>query len=487
MLILVVHNSSHHADNVLRLGEEIARIDPHTNLVVLCERKDFERLTKIISNPETRIFALGQNEGDLNKSPNEKVTKGHKGILTTNFLNLFNIYVSLKKSIKGKSRLIDRVFNIIEYTTIACLVREHKIKLHFRAQVREVHRLFEELSPSVVLSWGDRHIDLEASVLMAAKQKNIKVLLPHVTFTSFRGSLWSRRKFGEPKRWTPFSVYMFAANFSLSTMIREGYFHQEPHVLFAIKYLGGLSSNPWSIGCGLSDVVCADSEMTSKRYRSEGVPEKKLYVTGSPEFDVLHRGMASKSALRKFNVEKYNLIGDNKIIVIALPQFAEQGVLGWDEHWSEIRYILEQLSRTGLSIIVSLHPRVEYEKYTFLEKEFKVHLSAEPLKNILPIADAFVAVNSSTLVWAVLCGIKSFILDFYDLDSSEFLKFKSITALQNRDNLYEDLMTGLKEETDFSGDWELLSRDRIFDGRVIDRYRELIHSSSVESDGECVP
>ena len=195
MLILVVHNSSHHADNVLRLGEEIARIDPHTNLVVLCERKDFERLTKIISNPETRIFALGQNEGDLNK-----------GILTTNFLNLFNIYVSLKKSIKGKSRLIDRVFNIIEYTTIACLVREHKIKLHFRAQVREVHRLFEELSPSVVLSWGDRHIDLEASVLMAAKQKNIKVLLPHVTFTSFRGSLWSRRKFGEPKRWTPFSV-----------------------------------------------------------------------------------------------------------------------------------------------------------------------------------------------------------------------------------------------------------------------------------------
>ena len=61
MLILVVHNSSHHADNVLRLGEEIARIDPHTNLVVLCERKDFERLTKIISNPETRIFALGQN------------------------------------------------------------------------------------------------------------------------------------------------------------------------------------------------------------------------------------------------------------------------------------------------------------------------------------------------------------------------------------------------------------------------------------------
>lgn len=481
ILILVVHNSSHHADSVLRLGEEITRIDPRMSLAVLCESKDFERLKKTISNPDTRIFALGQyKEEKHNEPPIEKTIKRLKSFLTANLLNLLRFYVEMKKSFKGKSRLTDLVFKIIEYNSIACLVREKRVGLYFRAKLRETHRLFEALSPDVVLSWGDRHLDIEASVLIAAKQRNIKVLLPYVSFSSYRGVLWSRRLYGEPKRWTPVSIYRFFANFYLSTMIREGYFHQEPHVLFAMRKLGGLSSNPWNIGCGLSDVVCVDSEMTSMRYRGEGVPAEKLHVIGCPEFDALYGGLVSKSSLRKCNVEKYNLTAKDRIIIIALPQFAEQEILSWDDHWTEIRYILEQLSRTGFSIIISLHPRVEYQKYTFLEKEFKVCLSVEPLKNILPIADAFVAINSSTLLWAVLCGIKSFVLDFYGLDSSEFLKLKSISTLKNRDDLYEDLMAGLKEETDFADDWELLSRNRLFDGKVMNRYRELIGSLSVK-------
>lgn len=475
MLILIVHNSSHHADNVLRLGEEITKINTDISLAVLCESKDLERLKKQISNPETKIFALGQHE-EKNNLPTPKPIKK---IRATTFLKLLNLYLRVKKKIKVKSRLTGAVFNLIEYNSIACLVREKRVERHFGAQVRDVHRLFDALSPGIVLSWGDRHTDIEAPALIAAKQRNIKIVLPYVTFSSFLGLLWSRRLNGEPKRWTPFSVYRFAANFALSTMIREGYFHQEPHVLFSLRKLGGLSNNPWSIGCGLSDVVCVDSEMTSKRYLGEGVPRDKLRLVGSPEFDVLYRGVESKPTLRKHIVEKYKLNSENKIIVIALPQFAEQGVLNWDEHWSEVRYILGQLARLGLSIIVSLHPRVEYEKYIFLEKEFNVRLSVESLKNILPIADAFVAVNSSTLVWAILCGIKPFILDFYGLDSSEFLKFKSIWALQNRDKIYDGLVTGLREETDFTDDWELLSRNRVFDGKVVNRYSELVRDLAV--------
>lgn len=480
MLILVVHNSSHHADNVLRLGEEITKTDPHMSLAVLCESKDLEKVKKQITNPETKILVLGQYENN-NKLLAKKPIKNNNNFLATTFLKLFCFYVEIKKKFKGKSRLTDAAFKIIEYNSIACLLREKRVEQHFKTQVRDVHRLFDTLSPDIVLSWGDRHTDIEAPALIAAKQRNIKILLPYVTFSSFRGLLWSRRLYGEPKRWTPFSVYRFAANFTLSKMIREGYFHQEPHVLFSLRKLGGLSSNPWSIGCGLSDIVCVDSEITSKRYSSEGVPREKLRLVGSPEFDVLYRGVELKSALRKHIVEKYDLNIENKIIVIALPQFAEQGVLSWDEHWSEIRYILGQLARIGLSIIVSLHPRVEYKKYIFLEKEFKVCLSVEPLKNILPIANAFVAVNSSTLVWAILCGIKPFMLDFYSLDSSDFVKFKSISVLQKRENIYDGLVVGLMEETDFTDDWELLSRNRVFDGKVINRYSQLIRGLAVNN------
>lgn len=477
MLILVVHNSSHHADNVLRLGEEIIKTDPHMRLAVLCESKDLEKLTKQICNPEIKIFVLGQYDSRL---PIKKSIRNDKNFLTTNFLKLFGFYVAIREKFKGTSRLTDLVFRAIEYNSVACLLREKRVEQHFRAKIRETCRLFDVLSPDIILSWGDRHTDIEAPALIAAKQRNIPILLPYVTFSSVGGLLWSRRLNGEPKRWFPFSVYRLAANFVLSTMIREGYFHQEPHVLFALRKLHGLSSNPWSIGCGLSDVVCVDSEITSKRYRSEGVPPEKLRLVGSPEFDVLFRGLESKSALRKHIVEKYELNPERRIIVIALPQFAEQGVLNWDEHWSEVRYILGQLVQIEASIIVSLHPRVEHAKYTFLEKEFEVKLSSEPLKNILPMADAFIAINSSTLIWAILCGIKPFILDYYGLDSTEFSKFKSIGILKNRDHIYGGLVSGLMEEPDFSDDWESLSKNRVFDGKVINRYGELVRGLAVK-------
>lgn len=482
MLILVVHNSSHHADNVVRLAEEIVKADSRMSLAVLCENRDLEKLKKKFSHPETKFFALGGGKENTDKPAAQEPIKNIRSILRDSFNELFGLYVGIRKNYEGKSRLADAAFKFIEFNSVACWLREKRVGQHFRARIRDAHCLFDDLSPDIVLSWGDRHTDIEAPVLIAAKQRNIKILLPYVTLSSFRGLLWSRRLNGQPKRWTPFSVYRLVANFSLSAMIREGYFHQEPHVLSALRKLGGLSNDPWIIGCGLSDIVCVDSETTSKRYSSEGVPREKLRLVGSPDFDELYKGIESKSALRKRIVEKYDLNAENKIIVIALPQFAEQGVLDWNGHWLEIKYILGQLARTGLSIIVSLHPRAEYEKYTFLEKEFGVCLSVEPLKNILPIADAFVSVNSSTLVWAILCGVKPFMLDFYGLDSSEFLKFKSIVVLQSRESLYEGLVEGLMEETDFTDDWELLSRKHVFDGEVINRYGALVRNLAVKQN-----
>lgn len=474
MLILVVHNASHHADNVLRLAEDIVRGDAGMRLAVLCESESAARLQTAVRDPTTRVFTLRQHAGRTGEVEGSLALTGLRAVLLKIVQGFLGVYLQLRKKVKGKSKLASLVLNTIEYNSLACLLREKRVERHYAAQIRDTHRLFDLLRPDLVLAWGDRHLDLELPALVVARQCNIRVLLPCVAFSSYRGLLWSRRLFGEPKRWTPFSIYRLFANFRLSSMAREGYFFQEPHVLFALKKLGALSSNPWTIGCGLSDVVCVDSAMTAERYLAEGVPAGKLRIVGAPEFDSLHQGTASRASSRQYIVDRYKLAAGKGIVVIALPQFAEQGVLSWDNHWSEIRYILAQLARTGRAILVSLHPRVEFDRYRFLEHEFGVQLSAEPLKKILPAADVFVAVNSSTLIWAVLCGIKTFMLDFYGLDSFEFTKFKSITPLKNRDRLYADLMTHLTVKVDFAHDWKLLSRDRVFDGKVIERYHELV-------------
>lgn len=476
MLILVVHNGSHHADNVLRLAEEIVHGDANINLAVFCESKDRDRLQTIVGDPATRIVALSQHiQATNDNTPSAQASMRAGGVVSRMLGGSLGVYLALRKKVKGQSTLGDLVLNAIEYNSLACFLREKRVVLRYNAQIRETHRLFDILQPDIVLAWGDRHLDLELPALVVARRRNVKVLLPYVSFSSYRSLLWSRRLFGEPKRWTPFSLYRFIANLRLSAMTREGYFFQEPHVLYALKKLGALSRNPWTIGCGLSHVVCVDSAMTLRRYIAEGVPAEKLCVIGSPEFDSLYQGMASRAALRQRIAGRYKLVPSKGIIIIALPQFAEQGVLSWSDHWSEIRYILAQLSQTGRSILVSLHPRVEYDSYRFLEDEFSVRLSVEPLKKILPAADAFVAANSSTLVWAVLCGIQAFMLDCYGLESSDFKKFKSITSLENRASLLRDLMEGLTAEANFAEDWEMLSRDGVFDGGVIERYRKLVY------------
>jgi hypothetical protein len=149
-------------------------------------------------------------------------------------------------------------------------------------------------------------------------------------------------------------------------------------------------------------------------------------------------------------------------------------VMDWDRHWKEIRYLVGELTRTDHSVLISLHPRVDLQAYTFLEQEFDARISRDPLKVVLPAADTFVAVNSSTLVWAVLCGIPTFLLDFYGLDSSEFAKFQSVHLLKDRGRVRSDLLEAVQSRPNFSRDWELLSRDAVFDGHAVHRYVDLM-------------
>jgi hypothetical protein len=467
MLILMVHNASHHADAVLRMAEDVVSVDSDMRLAVLCESRDAPRLRAAVRTGSTQVLTLDGEPVARDSSP------APKGAIRLSALS--NAYVRLRNAVAGRSPLGAAVVKAIELNSLACLAREIRVRRRYRAWIDAARRLLDRVEPAVVLAWGDRHFDLELPALVAAHQRGTRIVLPYVASSSSDVVLWSRRRFREPRRWTPPSLYRLIANLRLpAAMIREGYFFQEPHVLLALRPLGALPANPWTLGGGLSDVVCADSGLSLAKYREEGVAEEKLHLIGAPEFDVLHAGLVSRAALRNRLAQRYGRDPGKGLVVVALPQFAEQGVMSWDQHWKELRHVLTQIARTGRSVLVSLHPRVEFESYRFLENEFDLRLSTEPLKQILPAADAFVAVNSSTVVWAVLCGIKPLVLDFYGLESSHFGSLRSIRMLHNRETLYADLMAGLAAEVDFSSDWSLLARKQVFDGAVMDRYRRLI-------------
>lgn len=135
---------------------------------------------------------------------------------------------------------------------------------------------------------------------------------------------------------------------------------------------------------------------------------------------------------------------------------------------------MENLDRLNENILISLHPKMEKLKYKFLEEKYNSIIVEERLVNILPIADIFISTFSSTVLWSVLCGIKTIVIDFYNLEYKMYDFLTSIAKVNEKEKLYKVLELKLEEEVDFAQDWKELSREEVFDGLTIQRYAYLL-------------
>ena len=105
----------------------------------------------------------------------------------------------------------------------------------------------------------------------------------------------------------------------------------------------------------------------------------------------------------------------------------------------------------------------------------------ERLFESLPSADLFVATYSSTVIWSVLCGIRTVVVDFYGFKYTMYDFLQSIRKVEEKEKFISTLKNSLTESIDFSKDWEILSKDRVFDGKTIQRYINLIKENPVSS------
>ncbi len=86
------------------------------------------------------------------------------------------------------------------------------------------------------------------------------------------------------------------------------------------------------------------------------------------------------------------------------------------------------------------------------------------------------AAYSSTVVWAVLCGVKTIVVDFIGLNYEFYDYLKSVSIIRDRNRLRSTLAAAIQGgAADFSADWKALSRQEALDGRTIHRYLDLFH------------
>jgi hypothetical protein len=209
-------------------------------------------------------------------------------------------------------------------------------------------------------------------------------------------------------------------------------------------------------------------------YVRNGISCDKIRIVGDVSYDQIYKSHIDKKNIRKNITEKYSLNQKKDIVLISLPQLAEHNLMSWDRHWNEIDYLVSQISLLGLNVLISLHPKMEKKMYLFLEMKYACHIVEERLANVLPVANLFVSTFSSTILWSVICGIKTVVVDFYDLDQNIYNYLKTILIVKEKKQLISSVKRYLKSDSDFCEDWSQLSRSDVFTGKSISKYIELI-------------
>ena len=156
-----------------------------------------------------------------------------------------------------------------------------------------------------------------------------------------------------------------------------------------------------------------------------------------------------------------------------MPQFVEEEDLEPDAYWKFVDQLLAICSKLG-QVWISLHPKMKVTDYEKTSKKYGAVILAERLNKALPIADLFIATNSSTVFWALLCGIKSVVTGFAHIDCSMFSEFSSIQVIKQKVELSPKITEWSDKEVSFENDWNLMGRGDVFDDQVLLRYRELI-------------
>ena len=162
-----------------------------------------------------------------------------------------------------------------------------------------------------------------------------------------------------------------------------------------------------------------------------------------------------------------------KIIVGAVPQLWEHGLLDRESHFEEIQFVAQCLYEMKVNVLISLHPKMEPSNYNFLTEFDGFNICADPLVSFMPIGDLFISSYSSTALWALCSGIVTIIPDFTKMDLC-YDEFESMIKVFDRAKLKERLHAQLITQFDFSKDWDRIGRNEIFDGKTISRYIDLL-------------
>lgn len=425
------------------------------NIVVIIKHIKLDEFSYPHHTPLNRLYSLN----------NTKIVSMPSRL--SNFFSAFKTYMYGISIFEYKPIL--RLFMMTKMTSISQILFERDLTKQILFEEKIYTNLINRYNVKATLMISDKNISFnQPGLWLAAKKLQLPIIIPHLFYHGpYIKEIEKNRKY---RLWIFASLYQRY----VFTKIRSLYpnhsykeiFYYQAYVLNTLHKLGIGSTNPWIIGTGPATDILCDSRHTAERYIKWGTKKEKIAITGEESFDALYESNKNAKVDPKYLHKKYHFDKSSKLLILAVPQLFEHKILDEKRHFKEIDFLVSTLTHSSYVVILSLHPKMDREKYSHYPKQYHCQIADEPLKDILPYANLFVATFSNTILWAAMLRIPSIVVDFYGFHYSIYDFLASVQVVTDKTVLKKVVDTIDISNHRFEKDAESLSTDLVFHGNV---------------------
>jgi hypothetical protein len=221
--------------------------------------------------------------------------------------------------------------------------------------------------------------------------------------------------------------------------------------LLAREWLGLAPPQPWTLHSGHADAIAVESHATRAACLREGLPARKIHVTGSINHDVMATSLAQAARRKAELCEELGLRDPSlPLLVCALPpdEFYRPGgrpECDFSNHGQVVEFWIKTLAAVpGWNVVISLHPSLLYEKMQPIER-FGVRIARRHTSELVSVCDLFVASVSTTIQWATACGKPIINYDVYRYRQHDYAEIGGMVTVYEQAE-FQDVVRRVTED-----------------------------------------